>query len=148
MFIKPFAALAALSLAVMPLASAHADQYPFVSGDFVEVASIAIDDGHDLDYANYLAGFWRKSEDFALKQGWITGYEILDNFNKRPGEPDIFIVTRFGHFADPAEGERREKAYQEFMQTTIAQQQAASGDRAKYRHQMGSMLLRQLKFRD
>ncbi len=148
MFIKPFTALAALSLAVMPFAVAHADQYPFVNGDFVEIASIAIDDGHDLDYANYLAGFWRQSEDFALKQGWITGYEILDNVNKRPGEPDLFIVTRFARFADPAEGEKRAIAYQAFMKTTIAQQQAASGDRAKYRHQMGTMLLRQLKFRD
>jgi len=148
MSIKPFAVLAALSLAVMPFAVAHADEYPLVPGDYVQVDSISIDDGHDLDYAKHLAGIWRKTEDFALKQGWITGYEILANENRRAGEPDIYLVTRFSHFADNAEGEKREKAFQAYFQTTIAQEQAASGDRAKYRHQTGSMLLRVLKFRD
>lgn len=148
MSMKPFAALAALSLAVMPFAVAHADEYPLISGDYVQVDSIAIDDGHDLDYAKHLAGIWRKTEEFALKQGWITGYEILSNENKRPGEPDLYLVTRFARFADTAEGEKREKAFQAYFQTTIAQEQAQSGDRAKYRHQMGSMLLRVQKFRD
>lgn len=148
MSIKPFAALAALSLAVMPFAAAHADQYPFVDGDYVEVSSISIDDGHDLDYAKHLAGMWRKTEDFAVKQGWITGYEILENVHKRAGEPDLYLVTRFARFADAAEGEKREAAYQAFFQKTIAEEQAESGERAKYRHQMGTMLLRQLKFRD
>jgi hypothetical protein len=148
MSIKPFTALSVLSLIVMPFAAAHAEEYPMVSGDYVQVASISIDDGHDLDYANYLAGQWRKSEDFAVKQGWISGYEILDNANKRPGEPDLYIVTRFARLPDQAEMDRRSHAYEEFMKTTIAQRETASGERAKYRHQMGTMLLRVLKFRD
>ena len=148
MSIKPFAALAALSLAVMPFAAAHADQYPMVEGEYVQVDTISIDDGHDLDYAKHLAGIWRKTEDFAVKQGWITGYEVLANMNRRAGEPDLYLVTRFTRFADVAEGEKRDAAYQAFVQKTIAQEQAESGERAKYRHQMGSMLLRQLKFRD
>lgn len=147
MSFKPFAAFAAISLAAIPLA-AHADQYPFVEGDFVQVDGIAIDDGHDLDYAKHLTGIYRKTEEFAMKQGWITGFEILENVNKRQGEPDLYLVTRFARFADPAETEKREAAFQAAMQTTIAQEQAESAGRAKYRHQVGSMLLRQLKFRD
>jgi len=146
--IKPFAALAALSLAVMPFAVAHADEYPLVQGDYVEVGTISIDDGHDLDYAKHLAGVWRKTEEFSLKQGWITGYEILSNEYKRAGEPDLYLVTRFARLADPAEAEKRRAAYQAYFQTTIAQEEAQSGERAKYRHVMGTMLLRQLKFRD
>lgn len=147
MSIKPIAAFAALSLVLTPFA-VRADEYPMIEGDFVSVDGIAIDDGHDLDYAKHLASIWRKGEDFAVKQGWITGYEILENVHKRAGEPDLYLITRFARFADPAEGERRDKAYQEFMKSSIAQMQAESGERAKYRHQTGSMLLRQLKFRD
>lgn len=148
MTIKTCVALAALSLAVVPFSAAHADQYPLVSGDYVQVDSISIDDGHFLDYARHLASIWRKSEEFALKQGWITGYEILENEYRRPGEPDIYLVTRFAHFADQAETDKREQAYQAYMQTTVAQEEAGSGERAKYRHQTGAMLLRVLKFRD
>lgn len=147
MSIKPFAAFAALSLALTPFA-VRADEYPLVEGDYMTVDGISIDDGHDFEYAKHLAGIWRKSEDFAVKQGWITGYEILENVHRRAGEPDIYLVTRFARFADVAEAERRDKAYQEFMKSTFAQMQAESAERAKYRHQTGSMLLRELKFRN
>jgi hypothetical protein len=59
------------------------------------VALISVDDGHDLEYATHLANMWRKSQDYALKQGWISGYEILSNEFKRPGEADYYLLTRF-----------------------------------------------------
>lgn len=143
-----FAAAAALALLCTTPMAALAQQYPIVSGDYVSVSSISVDDGHDLDYANHLAGMWRKGQDFAMKQGWITGYEILTNEYKRGGEPDFYLITRFAKFTDPAEEDKRENAYNAYMATTNTQLQAASGERAKYRHQMGSMLLRSWKWRN
>lgn len=138
--------LPALALAcAAPLA---AQDYPVVPGDYVTVSMITVEDGHDLDYANHLAGMWRKGQDFAVKQGWINSYEIQTNENKRPGEPDYFLVTRFSKFADPAQEEAREKAYNSYMAMTAAQMQAASGERAKYRKVMGSMLLRSWKWKN
>ncbi|MGV3510428.1 MAG: hypothetical protein ACO1OX_00345 [Novosphingobium sp.] len=134
----------ALGLAT-PLA---AQEYPVIPGDYVSVSMISVEDGHDLEYANHLAGMWRKGQDFAVKQGWITGYEIQTNEYKRPGEPDFFLVTRFAKFTDPAQEDAREKAYNAYMATTAAQMQAASGERAKYRKVMGSMLLRTWKWRN
>lgn len=142
------AAFAAMVLAFATPAAVQAQAYPVVAGDYVSVSMISVDDGHDLDYVNHLAGMWRKGQDFAVKQGWITGYEILTNENKRPGEPDFYLITRFAKFADPAEEDKREAAYNAFMQTTTAQMQAASGERSKYRTQMGSMLLRSWKWRN
>jgi len=143
-----FARVAALSLAITPLAAARADEFPLVMGNFVRVDSISVDDGHDLEYAKHLAGLWRKGQDFAVKQGWISSYEILENTAKRAGEPDLYLVTTFAHIPDEAEAEKREKAYQDYMQTTMASQEAAAGERAKYRHASGSMMLRELKFRN
>lgn len=142
------AAMAALALACTVPVAASAQQIPVVPGDYVSVSMISVDDGHDLDYINHLAGMWRKGQDFAVKQGWITGYEILTNEFKRPGEPDYYLITRFAKFADPAEEQKREDAYTAYMATTTAQLQAASADRAKYRTQMGTTLLRSWKWRN
>lgn len=143
-YAAPAAAL--LSFAFTTPAMAQ-DEWPFDFGDFVEVSGIDVDDGHDLDYAKHLAGLWKKGQDFAQKQGWITSYEVLQNEFARKGEPDIYLITRFPNFATPAEENKRDAAYRAHMQSTIAQMEAASGERAKYRTQAGSMLLRQLKFK-
>jgi len=123
------------------------DPWPNEPGDYVEVSMISVDDGHDLDYMNYLAGNYRKANDFAKAQGWISSYEILANVNRRPGEPDYYLVVRFPRFADKAEEKKRDEAYFAHMQATTAQMQAGSAERAKYRTQMGSQLLRALTWK-
>ena len=136
-----FAALAAVSLAFATPAMA-ADEWPVQPGDYVEISMISVDDGHDLEYINHLAGQWRKGQDYAKAQGWITSYEILSNEFPRAGEPDYYLITRFAKFADPAEEKKRDDAYRAYMQSTASQMQAASADRSRYRHLVGSMLLR------
>ncbi len=136
------------AIALALASPAVAQDYPVVPGDYVTVSMISVEDGHDLEYANHLAGMWRKGQDFAVKQGWITGYEIQTNENKRAGEPDYFLVTRFAKFADAAQEDAREKAYNAYMATTAAQMQTSSGERGKYRTVMGSMLLRSWKWRN
>jgi hypothetical protein len=69
------------------------------------------------------------------------GYEILSNEFKRAGEPDYYLITRFAKFTDPAESDKREAAYTAYMANTNAQMEALSGERAKYRYQMGTILL-------
>lgn len=142
------AAIAAVALAFAAPVAVSAQQIPVVPGDYVSVSAISVDDGHDLEYINHLAGLWRKGQDFAVKQGWITGYEILTNEFKRAGEPDYYLITRFAKFADPAEEQKREDAYNAYMAMTNEQLQAASADRSKYRHQMGTMLMRSWKWRN
>ena len=139
------AAILAASLAFAYATPALADDpWPNEEGDYVEVSMIKVDDGHDLEYMTHLAGQWRKGQDFAKSQGWISDYEVLININKRPGEPDYYLVTRFPRFADKAEAKKRDEAYFAHMQSTVAQMQAASGKRAEYRKVLGSQLLRAL----
>lgn len=141
-----FAAAAAIALAFA--SPAIAQEYPVVAGEYVSMSMISVDDGHDLDYAKHLAGLWRKGQDFAVKQGWINSYEILTNENRRAGEPDYYLITRFSKFPDAAEEDKREAAYNAYMATTTAQMEAGSAERSKYRKQMGSMLLRSWKWRN
>lgn len=123
------------------------DSYPLEDGDYVEVAGVMIEDGHALDYANHIAGMWKRGQDFAVSQGWITSYEVLGNVHPRKGEPDVYLITRFAKFADAAEDDRRDKAYRAHMQRTIAQLQSESGERAKIRTLGSTMLLRELKIK-
>ena len=134
--------LAAIGAATLVLATpAFAQEVPLVSGDFWSVAEITIDDGHFSDYADYLAGNWRKIQEFNKSKGWIKGYHILSNNNKRASEPDLYLVTITDHVPTPAEDLAREKDFNTFMASTSRAQDAQSGVRAKYRHVGGSSLL-------
>ena len=88
-------ALAASTLALVCAVPAAAQDDPFVGGDYVEVTGVTVDDGHYLDYANFLAGFYKAQEQYAVSQGWETGWEVLANVHKRKGEPDLYLIRRY-----------------------------------------------------
>ena len=140
-----FAALgAAMMVGAVPAA---AQDIPLTSGNFWSVSEITIDDGHFSTYADYLAGAWRKQEEFAKSKGWIKDYYILGNNNKRAGEPDLYLVEIFDHMTTPAEDLVREKEMNTYMAQTSRQGEAGSGERAKYRHIGGTMLLQEQVYR-
>ncbi len=138
-------ALAALGAAAMAFAvPAAAQELPLKSGDFWDVASISVDDGHFPDYVDFLAGEFRKRNNFSMSKGWIKGYHILSNNNPRDGEPDLYLVTIFDHVTTPAEDIQREKEMNAFMAQSTRQGAAGSGHRATYRKLRGDMLLQEL----
>lgn len=143
-----FAPLAALMLSTgavaIPQAALAQSADPLRAAEYVEISGISIDDGHYTDYASHLAGMWRKGQDFAKAQGWITDYEILMNMYPRKGEPDVYLLTRFSSPPSVAEGEAREAAYSKHMAMTMAQMDTAAQGRAKFRKLEGSMLLRRM----
>jgi hypothetical protein len=138
-------ALGAVSLAFAFPQAAVAQDDPFTGGDYVEVTGISIDDGHFLDYATFLTGYYKSQEEFAVKQGWQTNWEVLANVFKRAGEPDLYLVRRYHDIPNGAEGEKRAAKIRAEVKMSDAQMEAQSGDRAKFRHVMGSQLLQVLK---
>ena len=138
--------LGALGAATMILSSSTAwsQELPLKSGDFWDVGSITIDDGHFGDYADFLAATYRKNMEFQKSKGWIKGYYILSNVNTRAGEPDLYLVTIFDHVTTPAEDIQREKEQNAFLAQTTRQSMAQSGQRATYRHVGSDMLLQEL----
>lgn len=140
--------IAALGAATMLFAfPAAAQDFPVKGGDYWTVAEIAIDDGHFGDYADHLAGLYRKSMDFQKSKGWIKASYILANVNKRAGEPDLYLVTIADRPTTPAEDEARANETNAFLQSSARQGDAQSGARAKYRHLGGSMLLQEQVYR-
>ena len=140
--------LAVLGAATLALAApAAAQDYPLKSGNYWTVAEITIDDGHFADYADHLAGAYRKSMDFSNSKGWMKNSFILANVNKRSNEPDLYLVTIADRPTTPAEDEARAKETNAFLQSSARQGDAQSGERAKYRKLGGNMLLQELVYR-
>ena len=123
---------------------AAAQELPLKSGDFWDVGAITIDDGHFPQYADFLASQYRKTMEFQKSKGWIKGYYILSNLNKRQGEPDLYLVTVFDHVTSPAEDIQREKEMNAFLAQSTRDASAQSGQRATYRHLGSDMLLQQM----
>jgi hypothetical protein len=141
------AALGAVTLAFALPTAAAAQEDPFIGGDYVEVTGVKIDDGHYLDYASFLSGYYKAQEEFAIKQGWQTNWEVLANVHPREGEPDLYLVRRYRNLPDGVEGDKRAAQIRAQVKMSDAQMAAASGDRAKFRHIMSSQLLQVLKLR-
>lgn len=142
-----FAAAMMITVPVALPTAPMAQEFPLVAGDYAEVGGIFVKDGGTLKYAMHIAGDWKKNQEFAKSQGWITGYKIYINENPREGEPNVYLMTMFTSLPDAAEGERRQKVYDAWAKTTEAQRDAASGNRAEYRTIKSSMLLREYKVR-
>ncbi|HEY6662810.1 MAG TPA: hypothetical protein VIZ66_07795 [Sphingomicrobium sp.] len=137
-------ALAALAAATIAFTvPAVSQELPVRSGDYWDVASISVDDGHFPDYVDFLAGEFRKRNEFSKSKGWIKDYKILANVNPRDGEPDLYLVTVFDHMTTPAEDIQREKEMNTFMAQTTRQGAAGSAHRATYRKLRGDMLLQE-----
>ena len=140
--------IAALGAATMLFAfPAAAQDFPVKGGDYWTVGEITIDDGHFGDYADHLAGLYRKSVDFQKSKGWIKASYILANVNKREGEPDLYLITIADRPTTPAEDDQRAKETNAYLQSSARQGDAESGARAKYRHLGGSMLLQEQVYR-
>lgn len=136
------AALGAATLAVtVPVA---AQELPLSPGNYWDVTSVKIDDGHFAEYADFLASDFRKESEYAKSKGWIKGYYILSNNNARKDEPDLYLVRVFDHVPAPAEEMARDKEMNAYLATTDRKSLTASGARATYRHITGNELLQEM----
>jgi hypothetical protein len=139
--------IAAGAVALSFAAPAAAQDFPLKGGDFWTVAEITIDDGHFGDYADHLAGIYRKTQDFAKSKGWIKNSIILQNINKRANEPDLYLITISDHVSTAAEDEAREKEFNAYLATSARDMDKQSGARAAYRHLGGTQLLQELVYK-
>lgn len=139
--------IGAAALALFAVSPAAAQQSSYKLGPLWSVGRIEVEDGQFENYMDWLTRVWADNQAFAKSQGWILDYHILDNVNKRDGEPDLFLITRFADFPSTAEVDRRNAIINSRMKQDDHSADAASGERKKMRRQMGSILYRELQKR-
>ena len=141
--IKTALLAATITLAVPAATPVMAQEFPLEAGEYAQFNGIYVKDGGDYKYADWLAGEWKSFQDYALSQGWITGYKIFYNVNPRDGEPTMYLMTSFAAMPDAAEQERRDAAFDDWAKKSAEQQIAESGNRAEYRTVKSSILLQE-----
>lgn len=145
---KAVVTIAVGALSTMMAASAFADEWPLVFGDYWEVTGIDVKDGGSWKYANWLATEWRKDLEFAKSKGWIKDYMIMANVHARKGEADLYLIRVREDIPSGPEGEKRQKEYMEWQTKSQEQLVGESGNRADYREVTSDSLLQVLKFRN
>lgn len=142
---KTLLAAIALAFASVTLATpAAAQELPTTYGDFWDVTGVTVEDAGVAAYADFLADQWKKQQEFAKSKGWISGYHVLSNLYKRPGEPDLYLITIYAAMPTAAESIARDKAYDAFFKTTVRKSLDESAGRAKWRKVIGTELLQEL----
>ena len=126
---------------------AFAQETAYTPGSYWIVQGIHIEPGQFENYMDYVADRYRASQDFARRQGWISGYNILVNTNRREGEPDLYLITQMPRLPTPQEQMERERAFERELAETTRQAETASGARVSMRRLGSNMLLQELNLR-
>lgn len=137
---------AALAVATMTT-PALAQQSSYKAGPYWQAARIAVEDGQFENYMDWLNRVWADNQAYAKSQGWILEYHILQNVNRRDGEPDLILLTSFADYPSAAEMDRRSAILNARMKMDDHSADAASGERGKMRKQMGTTLYQELQKR-
>jgi hypothetical protein len=151
MKIMILAALAAGTTALAAPAAAQptpaAQESAYTPGTYWEVQGIYIEDGQFENYMDFLADSYRRTQDYARSQGWITGYTILLNVNRRHDEPDLYLITQFPRLTTPQEDVERQRLMNEHLRQTTRQAAEQSGQRVRMRRLGSDVLLQELNLR-
>ncbi len=136
--------IGAAVLAALATTPAMAQDSSYKLGSLWSSNRIEIEDGQFENYMDWLTKVWVDNQAFAKSQGWLLDYHILSTVNRRDGEPDIILLTRFADYPSAEESERRDYIMNKRMSQDDHSSDAASGQRNKMRRQMGSVVYREL----
>lgn len=144
---KKFLMAVALTAGIAVSSAAPAQDSAYTQGNYWQVQGIFVQDGQFENYMDYIASTYRRSQDFARARGWITGYRILGNVNRRENEPDLYLITEFRQPATQAESAERERLLNAHMEQTTHQADEGSGRRVTMRRLGSNLLLQELTLR-
>lgn len=137
----------ALALSLGFVAPAAAQESSYTPGGYTDVSAIDVLDGQFENYMDYLAGPWKKQNEFAKAKGYITSYSVLANPYARDGEPDLFLVITYPKIFDTAEEIRQQKEFEAFMKADIRALATQFAARSTMRKPMGQQQLREMKLK-
>jgi hypothetical protein len=133
---------AVLALSLAFAAPAVAQDSSYTPGGYSDVSAIDVLDGQMDNYMDYLAGSWKRQQEWAKSKGYITAYSVLSNPYPRPGEPDLYLVVNYSKIYDAAEEIRQQKEFETFMKSDSRALGAQFADRGKMRKPLGQQQLR------
>ena len=141
------AAALAAGLTMSGAVPVAAQETGYTPGTYLNVQGIFIEDGQFENYMDYIAASYRRNQDFARQRGWISGYRIFQNVNRRSDEPHLYLLIEMPRLATPQEEVERDRAMAQAMSQTTRQATEASGQRVTMRRLGSNLMLQELNLR-
>jgi hypothetical protein len=141
---KRLAASAALITLALAASVAVADDHPYKEGPVVNISSIRTEYGKFDEYMAYLDTTWKKSQEAAMKAGYIVGYRVMVAEPRTPADPDIYLIITYKNWAALdgalAKGDEITKA----IEGSLESANKAAVDRGKMRTVLGSQTVQEM----
>lgn len=140
-------ASAALTAALFVAPVVVAQESAYTPGTIWEVSGVDVKPGQFENYMDYLAGTWKKMQEFGIKEGWVVSYRVFAVSNPRAGEPDLYLAVEFKDYATQAQRLDFQKKMQAHMASDSRRMDKAFGDRETMRSSTGSMEMVEMKLK-
>ncbi|ANY19617.1 hypothetical protein A6F68_01098 [Tsuneonella dongtanensis] len=140
---KKIASLVIASMAFLAV-PASAQQSSYTQGTVWEASRVDVKDGQFENYMDYLAGQWKKVQEFAKAEGMVVDYHVLSTNNPRPGEPDLVLVVEYKDYVKTAESEAFRKKVNAMLAQSDRSADTAFANRQSMREMMGSTQYQEL----
>lgn len=139
------AATAALTLTMAGPAAAQESSYN--PGTVWQFSNIQIEPGQFERYVDYLAGNWRKINEFGKKEGMVVSYHVFTVNNRRESEPDLILAVEYKDYFSNAQQLAFQKKIEAMLASDAHKLDAAGGERKVMRKLIGGMELQELQFK-
>ncbi|MDC8787233.1 hypothetical protein [Roseateles koreensis] len=119
----------------------------YTPGSVWSFSNIHVEPGQFENYMDYLAGNYKKQNEFLKKEGVVLSYHVLQVNAPRSGEPDLVLAIEYKDYASNAERLAIQKKMEAMMAMDAHKMDSASGERKVMRKLGGNMELQELKLK-
>ncbi len=133
--------LATFAIFIFP---ASAQELSYTPGTVWNFSNIQVEPGQLQRYLDYLAGDWKKLNEFGKKEGYVVSYHVFSVNHARNGEPDLILAVEYKDYYSNAVQLAQQKKLEAFLASDIRKMEAQSGERKVMRKLVGDMELQEL----
>ena len=126
---------------------ATAQELSYTPGTVWNISNIQVEPGQTQRYLDYLAGDWKKTNEFGKKEGYVVSYHVFSVNNARNGEPDLILAVEYKDYYTNAQQLAQQKSLEAFLSSDARKMENQSGERKTMRKLVGSVELQELNLK-
>jgi hypothetical protein len=138
------AILVTFAASILP---ATAQELSYTPGTVWNISNIQVEPGQTQRYLDYLAGDWKKLNEFGKKEGYVVSYHVFSVNNPRSGEPDLILAVEYKDYYSNAEQLVQQRRLEAFLASDVRKMENQSGERKAMRKLAGSVELQELNLK-
>lgn len=141
---KWLAAAAGLALTLPMATPAIAQASSYKAGSVWTASRIKVLPGQFENYMDWLAGQWKKIQEFGKKEGVVVSYHVLAVNNARADEPNLILLVETKDYLTNAQQEALNNKINAMLASDDRKQAAGNAERGAMRQPMGSVEYQEL----